>query len=140
MTLKRWSKIWNNGYACSHPDVCRVHPLTYAQLMELRQPPVSLNDPTSTGSIDGTNPLSGILGSILGESPEAQKARLEEASKGANDLTNLVKRKKSSNGATPEPPKELPSRSSAKRKVAFAEEIEEVGTGKKARIENPGET
>ncbi|MCJ1399387.1 hypothetical protein MMC11_002589 [Xylographa trunciseda] len=64
------------------------------RLLELRQPPVSLNDPRGTGAVDGATPLSGILGSILGESPEAQKARIEQASQGAQDLTNLVRRKK----------------------------------------------
>ncbi|MCJ1395143.1 hypothetical protein MMC18_008024 [Xylographa bjoerkii] len=65
------------------------------RLLELRQPPVSINDPRGTGAVDGATPLSGILGSILGESPEAQKARIEEASQGAQDLTNLVRKKKS---------------------------------------------
>lgn len=39
------------------------------------------------------DPLRGILGSILGETPASQKARIEEAAKGANDLSGLVKRK-----------------------------------------------
>ena len=93
--------------------------------MDLRQPPVSLNDPTGMGTLDGSNPLSGILGSILGESPAAQKARLEEASKGATDLTNLVKRKK---------PAETEVQANGKRKVELSEEVEEVGLGKKAKI------
>ena len=54
-----------------------------------------MNDPMGTGTLDGSNPLAGILGSMLGESPAAQRARIEEASKGANDLTGLVKKKKS---------------------------------------------
>ncbi|MCJ1386811.1 hypothetical protein MMC17_009939 [Xylographa soralifera] len=64
------------------------------RLLELRQPPVSINDPRGTGAVDGATPLSGILGSILGESPESQRARIEEASQGAQDLTNLVRRKR----------------------------------------------
>ena len=40
------------------------------------------------------NPLGGILGEMLGEGPAAFKARIEEASKGANDLSGLVKHKK----------------------------------------------
>ena len=93
--------------------------------MDLRQPRVSLNDPTAMGTLGGSNPLSGILGSILGESPAAQKARLEEASKGATDLTNLVKRKK---------PAETEVQTNGKRKAEFSEEAEEVGMGKKAKI------
>lgn len=113
------------------------------QLVEIRQPPVSINDPTGTGTLDGAIPLSGILGSILGESPAAQQARLTDASNNATDLTNLVKRKKpapvngeasptqaaTSGGTSVDPPKPQ-----AKRKVEFDEEVVEVGTGKKARL------
>lgn len=71
-----------------------VFTANHLKLIEIRQPPVSINDPRGTGPIDGSSPLAGILGSMLGESPAAQKARVEEASKGANDLTGLVKKKK----------------------------------------------
>ena len=101
--------------------------------MDLRQPPVSLNDPTGMGTLDGSNPLSGILGSILGESPAAQKARLEEASKGATDLTNLVKRKKPAESSGSKA-SETEVQTNGKRKVEFSEEVEEVGTGKRAKI------
>ena len=112
---------------------------TKTQLIELRQPPVSINDPTSTGTLDGSNPLSGILGSILGESPAAQKSRLEEASKEAKDLTNLVKRKKASNVPSPQPAADDPAKTNGKRKVEFDEETVEVGTGKKAKLEDGGQ-
>ncbi|KAF2457472.1 hypothetical protein BDY21DRAFT_285475 [Lineolata rhizophorae] len=46
------------------------------------------------GAPDGSDPMAGLLGAILGESPAEQKARVEEATKGANDLTNLVRHKK----------------------------------------------
>ena len=72
------------------------------KLNDLRQPPVSVNDPTHPGTIDGSNPLTGILGSILGESPAAQKARLEEASKAAKDLTSLVKKKRPLEAESPQ--------------------------------------
>lgn len=36
--------------------------------------------------------MSGILGSILGESPAAQKERLEEAMRGAKDVSSLVRK------------------------------------------------
>lgn len=115
------------------------------QLVEILQPPVSINDPTGTGTIDGAIPLSGILGSILGESPAAQQARLTDASNNATDLTNLVKRKKPAvtDEETPTPPQDATSGSTdvdprpkhqRKRKVEFDEEVVEVGTGKKARL------
>lgn len=58
---------------------------------------------------------------------------MEEASKGATDLTNLVKRKKPVESGTSQ------VNGNGKRKVDFAEETEEVGTGKKAKLENGDE-
>ncbi|MCJ1249227.1 hypothetical protein MMC30_006450 [Trapelia coarctata] len=103
------------------------------RLVELRQPPGSLNDPTGTGAIDGANPLSGILGSILGESPEAQKTTLEEAAKGATDLTNLVRRKKPAHGDTGSG---VPVASSGKRKLEAIDESEDASRGKKTKSED----
>ena len=68
--------------------------LTAEKLVELRQPPVSINNSTGTGTIEGAGSLGGILGSLLGEPQEDQKAKLEKASTDAKDLTNLVKRRK----------------------------------------------
>lgn len=113
------------------------------QLVEIRQPPVSINDPTGTGTIDGAIPLSGILGSILGESPAAQQARLTDASNNATDLTSLVKRKKPATAEQEQSPPQVttsggtsvdPPKPQGKRKVEFDEEVVEVGTGKKARL------
>lgn len=109
------------------------------RLLELRQPPVSINDPAGMGTIDGSNPLSGILGSILGESPAAQRARLEEASKSANDLTDLVKRKKPAEGDVSNASEPDGVQSNGKRKVDFRDDVEEVGTGKKAKISDGAE-
>jgi HAT1-interacting factor 1 len=39
--------------------------------------------------------MAGILAQILGETTAEQKARVEEATKNANDLSSLVKKKKS---------------------------------------------
>ena len=108
----------------------------YPQLIELRQPPVSINDPTGTGTIDGANPLSGILGSILGESPAAQKARVEEATKGAHDLTNLVKRKKPASDGKRDIDKSPATNGNGKRKVEFAGEAEGAGTKKRAKTDS----
>ena len=69
-------------------------PLTLAQLEELRHPPVPLGDIRATSMLNDLNPLSGILGSLSGKPSEEQMIRLEDASKSANDLSNLVKKKK----------------------------------------------
>lgn len=107
----------------------------FLKLVELRQPPVSINDPTGTGAIDGANPLSGILGSILGESPAAQKARIEEATKGAHDLTNLVKRKRPASDDRQDGVPSAAVNGGGKRTLEFADEVQEAGSMKKAKVE-----
>jgi HAT1-interacting factor 1 len=114
------------------------------RLIELRKPPVSVKAAEKAEEKDA---LSGILGQILGgeKSKEEQKRMLEEAAMGATDLSGLVKRKKgkgiggsaeASASATPEPSTVgLTGNGNGKRKVEFAEEVEEIGTGKKARVE-----
>lgn len=64
--------------------------ITPAQLVDLR------NDPIDTKGLVGAdaNPLGGILGAVLGESSAEAQARIDEASKKANDLTGLVRKKK----------------------------------------------
>lgn len=116
-----------------------AHIVYLIQLVELRQSPVSLNDPTGVGTINGSNPLSGILGSILGESPAAQKARLEEASKGANDLTNLIKRKKPVEGEVYKASDLDGIQSNGKRKADSRDEVEEAISEKKAKISDGAE-
>ncbi|SLM35238.1 Tetratricopeptide-like helical domain [Lasallia pustulata] len=106
------------------------------RLVELRQPPVSISDPNGTGALDGANPLNGILGSILGETQEAQKARLEEASKSANDLTSLVKRRKPVKTEEQLEDDKSVLKNHGKRKVDLAEEVEEAETAKKAKMED----
>lgn len=66
------------------------------QLIDLRNPAVTLTNAMRgpAGAPDGSDPLSGILGQLLGESTEQQKARIEEATKGANDLTGLIRHRK----------------------------------------------
>ncbi|KAJ9357252.1 hypothetical protein C8Q69DRAFT_190922 [Paecilomyces variotii] len=58
------------------------------RLLDLRRGPVS------AAQNDDLNPLNGLLGQILGQAPEQQKAKLEEAVKNANDLSSFVKKKK----------------------------------------------
>ena len=57
----------------------------------MRDPTTAANGP---GGATDENFLGGILGSILGETPAQQKARIEEATKGANDLSGMIKKKK----------------------------------------------
>jgi HAT1-interacting factor 1 len=111
------------------------------RLAELKKPPVSINDPKGTGTLDGSTPLNGLLGQILGESKDEQSKRLEEASRGAKDLTGLVKRKKGRSPAAQEKsaPGDRapngPATTNGKRKAGdFAEGVEELGTGKKAKV------
>lgn len=104
------------------------------KLVELRQPPVSINDSNGTGTVDGLNPLSGIMSSILGDSPAAQKAKLEQASIGAQDLTNLVKKKKPAGNVGSEPTHPDETSTHGKRKVDLVDQAEEGGTGKMARL------
>ncbi|KAL9603966.1 MAG: hypothetical protein Q9179_002028 [Wetmoreana sp. 5 TL-2023] len=107
------------------------------RLTELRQPPVSIDD-ASKGDNNGAAPLAGILGSILGVSPAAQRERLEEAAKGATDLSNLVKRRKPVGNAILSTADAESAKTGGKRKVEFAE-TREVGTGKKAKLSDGDE-
>ncbi|KAL8720998.1 MAG: hypothetical protein Q9225_002238 [Loekoesia sp. 1 TL-2023] len=109
------------------------------RLVELRQSPVSINGSSATGNTDGAEQLGGILGSILGESPAAQRQKLEEASRGAKDLSNLVKRKKPITNVISEITDDDHAKNSGKRKVEFVEEAVEVGTGKKVRLSDGDE-
>ena len=97
---------------------------------------MSIADPRGTGPIDGAAPLSGILGSILGESAGAQKARIEQATEQANDLTDLVKRKKPTASTEADLGQNGTPTTGSKRRVGFAEEVEELGTGKRAKVED----
>lgn len=115
------------------------------RLVELQQPPVSINNPSGTGTLDGATQLSGILGQIFGESQEEQKKRLEEASMGAKDVTGLVKRRKDRSRAGDEQTTQSSSTvlgngqatTNGKRKaVDFAEEVEESGTLKKTKVDD----
>ncbi|WPH00435.1 nasp-related protein sim3 [Acrodontium crateriforme] len=103
------------------------------RLIDLRNPAVSLAGPSGpAGAPDGSDPLRGVLGAMLGESKADQQKRIAEATKGANDLTGLVKHRKkpkvddapaATNGA---------SEGKGKRK---AEDAESESNGKKAKVE-----
>ncbi|KAL2357774.1 tetratricopeptide repeat protein [Cryomyces antarcticus] len=111
------------------------------RLLDLRNPEPVLNGaPGLDDAASGSNPLAGLLGSMLGASPAHQKARIEEATKGANDLTGLVKHKKK-----PAVEKDTSAVSGAsitngagkdKRKLEFADEADQATEGKKVKFDD----
>lgn len=93
------------------------------RLLELRKDPVDLE-----GVLGAENPMTGILGAALGESPADAQARIEEAKKGATDLSSLVRKKEKKPEATETAPE-----TNGKRK---AEEIADGSEDtKKAKVE-----
>ena len=64
--------------------------LTILQLIDLRRPPVSIEESNDKNEAF----LKGILGQMMGETPAQQAARLDAATKNANDLSGLVKKRK----------------------------------------------
>ncbi|KAI9805367.1 MAG: hypothetical protein M1833_005820 [Piccolia ochrophora] len=113
------------------------------RLTDLRAPPVSIEAATTgpAGAPDGSNPLSGILGSLLGESPVEQRTRLEEATKSANDLTGLVRRNKETTGDVKKRTEtvhraENGINGNGKRKADSLSDTRDANTGKKARVED----
>lgn len=103
------------------------------RLEDLKKPPVSINDPLSTGDPHGATPLNGILGQLLGESEEEQKKRLEEASKGAKDISGLVKKKPVKLEGAPSP---ASVNGNGKRKAEEDDaDAEEAAGTKKARVD-----
>lgn len=84
----------------------------------------------------GSDPVGGILGSLLGASPKAQKARIEEATKEAIDLTGLVRHRKRPEyqaGDSSMPEKNTVNGQVSKRKAGGAN-IDKVDGRKKAKI------
>lgn len=75
-----------------------------------------------------TADLSGVLGALKGEQSAEQKTKIEEATKGANDLTTMVRKKPAPNTAAP-----AQSNSHAKAKRKAEDDGEDVG--KKARVD-----
>ncbi len=102
---------------------------------ELKGPALDVKEvlygPAGVASV---NPMGGILGATLGESPAEQAARIEEAKKTATDLTGLVrkKEKKPTDAATPEPAAST-NGTNGKRK---AEDDTEENNSKKVRIDD----
>jgi HAT1-interacting factor 1 len=73
---------WSRGYVVFTVFNAAEDSANYDQLVELRNPTAP------------ENPMAGLLADMLGESPAQSKARIEEATKNANDISGLVKHKK----------------------------------------------
>ncbi|KAI1850757.1 hypothetical protein JX266_004039 [Neoarthrinium moseri] len=91
------------------------------RLIELKKPPVDVE-----GVLGAENPMTGILGAALGESPAQAQARIEEAKKGATDLSGFVRKKEKKAEPSPGP------ETNGKRKAEDAVEGEDP---KKAKTE-----
>lgn len=86
-------------------------------------------------TVRGVSSINGILGSILSESPAVQRERLEAASIGAADLTNLIKRKAVTTTNEFKQDKTVTTlESNGKRRVGFAEEAIDIDERKKAKL------
>lgn len=87
------------------------------------------------GAALDNNPLGGILGEMLGGDKQAFKARIEEASRNANDLTGMVKHKK------PKPEGqasgELDGAAKGKGKRPAEEDSEDELAGDSKRVKSP---
>ncbi|KAI1085140.1 hypothetical protein F5B20DRAFT_131510 [Whalleya microplaca] len=96
------------------------------RLAELQKAPMDINS-----ALGGNEGLLGIFGAALGESAGENTARLEEAKKGAKDVTGLVRKK-----AKEEPKAE--SETNGKRKAEDAAPGEEEV--KKAKVEDAAQS
>ncbi|GME41421.1 histone h1-binding protein [Neofusicoccum parvum] len=65
-----------------------------ARLTDLRGPAISLSAPTNPAGADPSNPLSGILGELLGQAPAEEREEQKKKIEAASDISGLVKRKK----------------------------------------------
>lgn len=92
-----------------------------------------MSAPTAATADD---PMSGIIAQVLGETPEQSRKRIEEATKNANDLSGLIKKKKPKAAAAPAADGGA-SATNGKRK---ADELEvNGGDGKRAKTEELGD-
>jgi HAT1-interacting factor 1 len=91
-------------------------------MSEMEQRLIDLKTPVGAAE----NPLRGILGGMLGETPTDQKQRIAEATANANDLSGLIKKKKPATAAAAPGP-------ASKRKLEDEENKE--ASSKKAKVE-----
>jgi HAT1-interacting factor 1 len=112
------------------------------RLAELRKPPVSVKAESEN---EMKQQIQGVLGSLLGTSDAEKQEKLAQVSQQANDISGMVKRKKpktQTNGgdsgfgsATSTPAAEGSGTTLGKRKVGFADEVQD-NDGKKAKVED----
>lgn len=76
----------------------------------------------------GVNPIGGILGATLGESPAEATARIEEAKKTATDLSGLVRKKNK--------PEEVPASTNGTNGKRKAGDDGRESDSKKAKVED----
>ncbi|KAL9595822.1 MAG: hypothetical protein Q9219_006199 [cf. Caloplaca sp. 3 TL-2023] len=107
------------------------------RLIELRQPPLSFNGGSASNYADGIDRLGGFLSSLVEDSPTAQRRKLDEASRGATDLSSLVKRKKISPDMVTENTDGNNDKGDGKRKAEAGEF--KAGTEKKVKMLNDNE-
>ena len=124
-----------------------THNSAHAKLHDLHAPTISLStvalsDPSNPSSTIDTAPLRGLLGSLLGETPDAQRTRIEEATKSANDLTGMIRKKKGRDANSTGEAKVVANgnpKATGKRKAVVEEVVAIRHNGKKARVEDAGE-
>ena len=111
------------------------------RLGELRKAPISIKEETQM-----KEQLSGVLGTLLGATDEEKQSKLAQMSAGASDISGLVKKKKvkarsgadsgfGSAASTPAP-EATSSGNLGKRKADSGHVTAEIGTGKKAKVED----
>ncbi|KAK5168651.1 uncharacterized protein LTR77_005960 [Saxophila tyrrhenica] len=112
------------------------------RLVDLRNPAVSLSGMNATPEVgDGSGvALKGVLGAMLGEGGEGRKQKLEEVTKGANDLSGMVKKRKKVEVEAPVAGQEGEKvvEGKGKRKVGDVEGGSEEGVGKKVKFAEEG--
>jgi len=101
------------------------------RLVELNGPGIDLKEALyGPGALAGINPIGGILGATLGETPADAAARLEEAKKTATDVSGLIRKKaKSTLSETPA------STNGTNGKRKLEEDVEEDDSNKKVKVE-----
>ena len=94
-------------------------------MSEMQQRLIDLKTPVAAAE----NPLRGILGGMLGETPTDQKQRIAEATANANDLSGLIKKKKPAAAAAA-----AAAGPASKRKLE--DEATQEASSKKAKVED----
>ncbi|KAI9048650.1 hypothetical protein LZ554_007481 [Drepanopeziza brunnea f. sp. 'monogermtubi'] len=111
-------------------DVKEIVAEMESRLTELKGPAIDIKEALyGSASMAGVNPMGGILGATLGETPAEAIARIDEAKKSAKDLSGLVRKK-----TKPAAEEELTASSSAVTPAAASE-----STNGKRKAEEDGD-